>query len=124
MAFKMQIKDWVEAGLGGAPTPAQGVVVRFREPSLGGAAGMGEQLGRATALLAFMLRSPPVRAILLTKNRPALEDLLASLRLVLDHIETELGSRAPILPERYHLPGVEFISSCKEAKKTDNSARL
>jgi hypothetical protein len=77
------------------------VVVRFREPSLGGAAGVGEKLGRATAVLTYMLRSRPVRAILLAKNRPALEDLLASLLRVLDHIETELGPRRDILPERW-----------------------
>jgi hypothetical protein len=79
------------------------VVVRFREPSLGGAAGVGEKLGRAAAVLTYMLRSRPVRAILLAKNRPALEDLLASLLRVLDHIETELGPRRDILPERFAL---------------------
>ncbi len=86
-------------------------MVRFREPSLGGAAGVGEKLGRATAVLTYMLRSRPVRAILLAKNRPALEDLLASLLRVLDHIETELGPRRDILPERWAPP---VLLSCRQ----------
>ena len=58
-------------GLGGRP-PARTQGVRFTEP--GQAAGTGhQQLGRATAVLAYMLRSRPVRAILLAKNRPALQ---------------------------------------------------
>jgi hypothetical protein len=56
-------------------------------------------LGRVAVVLAYMLQCPPVRAILLAKNRPALEDLLKSLITVIDRIETELGSK-DILPKR------------------------
>jgi hypothetical protein len=94
--YLLQLKEWMRDGLGGTPARTQGV--RFTEPSA--AAGRGqEQLGRATAVLAYMLRSRPVRAILLAKNRPGLQDLLAVMLTVMNLIETELTSQS-ISPQR------------------------
>ena len=91
-----QVKDWVTAALDkSTPAPTQGV--RFREP---GADGRGQQLGRATAILTYMITCRQIRAILLAKNRPALEDLLTALALVMDQIERDLGAK-DILPQRW-----------------------